>query len=203
MKSSAAVASLDPKARKQYIAIFGLHALESVSLAREENTVLWTDDLIVALLAQADFGVRRIWTQLAFKIYENTKRIDDGAYGIITAKLTAWNYGVTIWNPRDVIVAGGLCGWDVDEWPLKQCLRQFGQCPLVPAAKVGLALNFFVLLRSSACNPLVHSSVIRAVLDAIGDRRMVRFMLDQLNSMIDVPTAMFVHPDLLYWLRLR
>lgn len=70
VKSSITLANLDPKRRGQYIGMCGLHSLESASLAGEENALLWTDDLFVAMLGDAEFGVRRIWTQLAFKVLE-------------------------------------------------------------------------------------------------------------------------------------
>ena len=139
MKSSLTLANLDPKRREQYIKMCGLHSLESVSLAREEDALLWTDDLFVAMLGDAEFGVRRIWSQLAFKVLEDAQRIASTTYSEITAKLAAWNYNVTIWRPEDVISAGNLCEWDVGRWPLKQCIGLFGKCPLPPLGRAKLS----------------------------------------------------------------
>ena len=170
MKSSLTLANLDPKRREQYIKMCGLHSLESVSLAREENALLWTDDLFVAMLGDAEFGVRRIWSQLAFKVLEDAQRIASTTYSEITAKLAAWNYNVTIWRPEDVISAGNLCEWDVGRWPLKQCIGLFGKCPLPPLGRAQLTVEFFRLLRRSSCSQLRQSSVVQAALDSLETR---------------------------------
>lgn len=205
VKSSIAVAKLDPKRREQYVQFFGLHTLESMSIAKDEDALLWTDDLFVGLLAVTDFGVKRVWTQLVFKMLENEQLIDGDAYSEITAKLAAWNYITTVFNPQDVIVAGRLCDWDVQQWPLRQCIRLIGTCPLPPLDKARLAIEVLRFLRQSACVELRQSSVVQAVLDSVGDARAVRWMLRRLDRLfpIDIPSAEFLKYELSYWLRLR
>lgn len=205
VKSSFALAKLDPIRREQYIRVCGLHTIESVILARDENALLWTDDLFVGVLAEADFGVKRIWTQLAFKVLENAGRIGGDIYSEITAKLAAWNYVATIWNPLDVISAGNLCDWDVSRWPLKQCIRLIGTCPLPPLSKARIALEVFRLLRRSACSELRQSPIVQAVLDALGNTNTVVWMRQNLDQYfrIDVSSAEFMKLELAYWLRLR
>ena len=82
------------------------------------------------MIAEHEFGVKRIWSQLAFKVFGRVDAAEDVACSRITAKLAAWNYISTIWNPHDVISSGELCDWDVRAWPLKQCLKLIGTCPL-------------------------------------------------------------------------
>ena len=205
VKSSIALAELDPKRRELYIHACGLDTLESMSLARDENALLWTDDLFVAVLAEVDFSVKRIWTQLAFSVFKNAERIGDDTYSDITAKLAAWNYVATVWNSQDVITAGELCDWDVNQWPLKQFLRLIGTCQLPPSGRADLALDVFRLLRRSACIELKQSAVIQAVLDAVGSTSAVEWMLQRLDQSfrIDFPSAEFLKLELSYWLRLR
>jgi tetratricopeptide (TPR) repeat protein len=205
VKSSIAVAKLDPKRRERYVQFLGLHSLESMSIAKDEDALLWTDDLFVGLLAETDFGVKRVWTQLVFKVLENEKRIDVDAYNEITAKLAAWNYITTVFNPQDVIAAGRLCDWDVQQWPLRQCIRLIGTCPLPPLDKARLAIEVLRLLRQSACIELRQSPVVQAVLDSVGDARAVQWMLRRLDRLfpIDIPSAEFLKCELSYWLRLR
>jgi len=205
VKSSIALAELDPKRREQYLQLCGLGTLESISLARDENALLWTDALLVGMLAEADFGVKRIWTQMMFKILENVKRIGGATCSEITAKLAAWNYVATIWNPLDLITAGNLCDWDVSRWPLKQCIRLIGTCPLPLPNKAHLAIEFFRLLRRSTCIELKQSAVVQAVLDTLGNPTAVGWMLRRLDQFfpIDVPSAEFLKLELSYWLRPR
>jgi hypothetical protein len=205
VKDSIALAKIDPKRREQYIQICGLSTLESMSIARDEKAMFWTDDLFVGVVAEVDFGVKRIWTQLAFKILDNAKRINSATYSKITAKLTAWSYITTIWNPQDAITAGGLCDWDTSQWPLKQCIRLIGICAMLPEERAGFALEVFRLLRHSTCVELRRSAVIQAILDAIGDKHVVAWMRQNLDRIFrfDPSTAKYLNPELAYWLRLR
>ena len=205
VKSSIALAKLDPKRRKQYIQVCGLGALESMSLARDEKALFWTDDLFVGILAEVDFGVKRIWTQLVFKVLENAKQIDGDTYSINTAKLAAWNYINTVYNPQDVIAAGNLCDWDVNRWPFKECIRLIGTSPVPMIDRARLAINVLHLLRRSACIELKQSPVVQAVLNSLGNTNTVRWILQHLDQFfrIDFPSAEFLKYELAYWLQLR
>lgn len=205
VKSSIAVAKLDPKRRELYVQFLGIPTLESMSIAKDEDALLWTDDLFVGLIAETDFGVKRVWTQLVFKVLESEKQVDGNTYNEITAKLAAWNYITTVFNPQDVIAAGRMCDWDVQQWPLRQCIRLIGTCPLPPLDKARLAIEVLRLLRQSACIELRQSPVVQAVLDSVGDARAVRWMLQRLDRFfpIDIHSAQFLGFELRYWLRLQ
>ncbi len=205
VKDSIAIASLDPKRRKQYLDVCGLHSLESFCIAKDEGALLWTDDLFVAWIGELDFGIGRTWTQLVLKTAENSGRLDGNIYSEMTARLLAWNYYSTIWHAQDVIAAGNLCEWNANAWPLKQCVRWIGKCPLRLRDKAQFAMEFLRLLRRSDCIPLKQTPVIQAVLDAIGNTNAVKSMLQRLDQFfqIDFPSAEFLKAELLYWLRLR
>ena len=205
VKDSVAIANLEPTRRELYVKACGLHSLESVSIANDEGAVLWTDDLFVALIGELDFGVKRIWTQSAFKTLEHAGRLDGNTYSEFTAKLSAWNYIATVWHPQELTVAGSLCDWDANAWPLKQCIRLIGTCPLPLARKARLAIDFFRLLRRSDCIELKQSALVQAALDAVGNARAVEWMLQRLDQFfqVDYPSAEFLKMELSYWLRLR
>lgn len=205
VKDSVAIAGLKPKQRKQYLEVCGLHSLESVSVAKDEGALLWTDDLFVAVIGELDFGSKRIWTQLAFKTLEHAARLDSNVYSEMTARLSAWNYISTIWHAQDLIAAGNLCGWDTNAWPLKQCIQLIGKCSLPLSKKARLAMEFLRLLRRSNCIALKQSPVIQSVLDSVGSNSAVEWMLQRLDQYfpIDYSSAEFLKVEFLYWLRLR
>ncbi len=205
VKDSITLAELDPARREQYVKICGLHSLQSMSIAKDEGALLWTDDYLVAVVGQMDFGFKWIWTQLAFKTLENEKQLDADTYSRLTARLAAWNYIATVWNPRDLIAAGNLCDWDAKVWPLKQCIRLIGTCALPLAGKARLAIEFFRLLRRSSCIELKQTPIVQAALDAIGNARAVQWILSRLDHFfgVDYRSAEFLKFELSYWLRLR
>ncbi len=205
VKDSVALAEMPPKKREQNVMVVGLHSVASMSVARDESALLWTDDQCVAVLAESEFGLKRTWTQAAFKAFERAGRLDPSRYHEITAKLCAWNYNLTVWNPEDIISAGRLCNWDVHAWPLRQCSHLIGRCPISIAGKARLAMDVFRLLRRSDCIELKQSAVVQAILTSLGNAIAVRWMLQQLDRFftIDFPTAEFLRGQLLYWLRLQ
>lgn len=205
VKDSIAIAGLDPKRRKLYLDACGLHSLESMSVAKDEGALLWTDDLFVAVVGELDFGARRMWTQLAFKCLEHTGRLDSNVCSQMTARLAAWNYESTFWQVQDLIAAVDLCGWDASAWPLRPCIRLIGKCSIPLVSKARIAMEFLLLLRRSNCNAFKQSAVIQAVLDSVGSSRAVRWVLQRLDQSfgVDIPSAEFMKVELLYWLRLR
>jgi hypothetical protein len=205
LKTSMELANLDPKRRKLYIQFCGLDAIDSISIAKEENALYWTDDLFLGVIAEADFGLKRIWTQLVFKVLENSKQIDSAIFSEITAKLAAWNYVATVFNPQDVIAAGNICDWDVSQWPFKQSIRLIGETGLSLIDMAKLTIDVFRLLRQSSCVELKQTTVVQAILNSLGNANTVMWLLRHLDQFfpIDFPTAKFLKFELSYWLRLR
>ncbi len=203
VKDAVGVSELDPRRREQYIAVCGIDAVQSVCIAKATSTQLWTDDLLVASVAELDFGVERLWTQLVCKSLHSENLVDDETYSTITAKLAAWNYISTIWHPQDLVAAGKACDWDVEAWPLKQCIQLIDTCPLPLSKRARLAMEFFRLLRQSDCIDLRQTSVIRATLNSVGNRGAVEWMLQHVDECfpLDHGSAEFVRIHLQYWLR--
>jgi hypothetical protein len=177
----------------------------AISLAREENAMLWTDDFFVGSLSEYEFGIKRIWSQLVFKVLECTGIIDSDSYSSITAKLVGWHYVTTVWNPQDIITAGNLCGWDVNMWPLKKCLKELGAASESQLKRAQITLEYFKLLRHSSCNFLLQSSVIQTTLNYLGDPNTVQRILQDLDNFfgIDYPSARFFRFELFFWLNSR
>ncbi len=205
IKTSLAVAALDPKRRDGYRDVLGNESLHALSVAKEENAILWTDDIFVAIVAEVDFGVQRIWTQLAFKRLEKSGGDVSKAVIAVTAKLAAWNYNITFWEPQDFIVAAEIAKWDVNDWPLHQFIRLIRSSVLSLDEKKQFGIAIMQLLRRSSCNEFMQTSVVQAILDAIENIDAVTWMLSKIDGFfrIDFPSASFLKYELNYWLRFR
>jgi hypothetical protein len=201
-RASPAVAAIEPAKRKAFEDVIGFHHLEAMSLARDVSAILWSDDLVISLIAAADFGVQCVWTQLQIKRLINGGRVSAADFNSVSCRLAAWHYVNTIWNAETVIKSGELADWDPQQWPFKQSVALFSTLPNSLVEKAGLALATIRLLRRSSCIPLRQSTVIQSVLTALGSRDVVLLMRGQLGSTfgIDVASAAFVRPELDYWL---
>jgi tetratricopeptide (TPR) repeat protein len=201
-RASPAVAAIEPVKRKAFEDVIGHHHLEAMSLAKDAGAILWSDDLVISLIAAADFGVQCVWTQLQIKRFTNAGIVSVDDFNSVSCRLVAWHYVNTIWNAETVIKSGELADWDPQKWPFKQSVKLFATLPTSLVERAGLALATIQLLRRSSCNPLRQSPIIQSILTAIGSRDVVLLMRRQLGSIfgLDVVSAAFVQPELDYWL---
>ena len=119
------LAGLDPEKREILTKAFGQHGAESILLASEPGRVLWTDDSVLAGLAQKEFGVRRVWTQVYLQALAEAGAIDPQAFFDATAKLAGCGYYFTSMNIASMLAAHSLASGDPKGWPLKQVLESF------------------------------------------------------------------------------
>ena len=176
VESSAALADLDPEKRDKYEKLVGLHNVESMSVAKDHNAVLWTDDVVVGYIGTTDFGVPTTWTQLALRCLVESGSVSIHNYNLVTAKLASWNYGSTIWNSATIIAAGMKAEWKPDAWPLSQCIALIEKPDLPLPTKVGIVVEFLTRLRRSECIELKQPAVIYAVLNALESPSAVRWI---------------------------
>ncbi|QDT50511.1 hypothetical protein Pan258_45900 [Symmachiella dynata] len=201
-RSSEAVAAIPSDKRDAYEQVAGFHNVESMSLAKDVEGVLWTDDLVLSLIAKTDFGVPTVWTQLGFRCFVDAGHLTIDDFALVSAKLAAWSYTAIVWRAETIIKAGEYAQWDPQRWPLKECIELIAKTPLNLPSRARIALACLKLLRQSGCVELKQSAVIQAILNAVGDRRAVVWMYRQLDHvfMIDFQSAEFLRPELEYWL---
>ncbi len=204
--SSVAVAHLAPEKRELYTQALGVHNLEAISVANDHHALLWSDDVLVGFVAETDFGVTNIWSQLALRCFMKwggTMTVEE--FSLATAKLAASDYENIIWNPETIIAAGVEVDWETTAWPLSKCIALIGRPHLHISAKTRIVVELLQRLRRSNCTDLKQSAVIQATLNALADPRAVRWFLRRVDDVfgVDVPSARFVRFELEYWLRLQ
>ena len=158
--------------------------------------------MVVQFIGQTELGIEHVWTQLAFRRFQLNGSLTPADYDLVTAKLASWHYTTIIWNAHTLLAAGEESKWDVEVWPLKHCLELIRKSGPQKEVNAGIVLEFFKLLRSSSCIELKQSAVIQSALDALGDLRSARWILERLNLffMVDVPSAEFVRLEIQFWL---
>ena len=95
-------------------------------LASEPGHLLWSDDYVLAECARAQYGVRRVWTQVVLQARAKQGAVEPSVFAGATAKLAGYGYSFTSLNTPSLMRAGELAKWNPAAWPLKQVLRQFG-----------------------------------------------------------------------------
>ncbi|MGC2761572.1 MAG: hypothetical protein WA206_09700, partial [Candidatus Binatus sp.] len=164
------LAYLDPKEREPLIEVFGQHGAESMILASELGHLLWSDDYVLAECAKAEYGVRRVWTQVVLQARAKQGALQPSAFFDATAKLAGYGYFFTSLNTPSVMSAGELAKWNPSAWPLKQVLRQFGMESVDLADRVRLATGFIVQLYREDLFPDHRTAVLIAMLENLAAR---------------------------------
>lgn len=119
------LASVEPTKREHLVDWFGQHGAESLVLAAQPGRLFWTDDYVLGLLGKGEFGINRVWTQVALNAAMDLKRLEPQEFSKDSAKLFASRYTSTYWNHETLIAGALLCNWDLDAWPLKGFIDEF------------------------------------------------------------------------------
>jgi tetratricopeptide (TPR) repeat protein len=164
------LAYLDPNEREQLIKLFGQHGAESMILASELGHLLWSDDYVLAEYAKAQYGVRRVWTQVVLQARAKQGAVEPLAFFDATAKLAGYGYFFTSLNTPSLMRAGELAKWNPAAWPLKQVLRQFGVESIALLDTVRLATEFIVQLYREDIFPDHRTAVLIATLENLAGR---------------------------------
>ena len=104
-------ASVPPDKRASLIKAVGEHGAQTMVLAAEPGRVLWTDDYVVGVLAMHEFGVRRVWTQIALQERTEAGGISTEAF-VDAAKLLGWRYYFTSPSVPALARAGAMAGME-------------------------------------------------------------------------------------------
>ncbi|MBB01324.1 MAG: hypothetical protein CMJ47_01630 [Planctomyces sp.] len=185
--------------------MIGLHHLESICCAMDEECSFWCDDYPISIVAKGEFDVEPIWNQAIFLAFHKTGVIDSENYHQFIANLLAMNYVTIVWQATTLVGAGKVANWDSKAWPLKQALFVAGQAKMPTQVHAQLLESFLKELRQSSCPVLLQSKIIQACLNALDSLIVVQQVRRNLPGVfrIDFGSENFVRRELDNWLRLR
>jgi tetratricopeptide (TPR) repeat protein len=180
------LASLEPERREALLRAFGQHGAESIVIASQPGRALWTDDYVVAQLAQKEFGVRRVWTQLFLQTLAESSTIDGEIFFEASAKLVGYGYYFTSLNLSALLAAYRISDGNPDKWPLQQALKAFEDEAVSPQDSLGLLTQFLVAMFRETIFSNQEAILIRT-LGHLGTRREGIIMIHLLRKIL--PTA--------------
>jgi hypothetical protein len=186
VRDSAVLSAIDPERRDRLVRFFGRHGAESIVIASMPGHVLWTDDRILANLARAEFGVRRVWTQAALQGRAQSGNLDPAELATATTKLAGWGYSFTTPSVETIMRAGSVAVWNPDQFPLRQALDQFGSESLSLADSVRLAAELIVKIYNDAYLRGTRRTVTSRILDRLGSREGGRETIETLPRSLPV-----------------
>lgn len=150
VRDGAALAAIGTDRRERLIKLLGRHGAESVVVAAMPGHVLWSDDRILATLAKAEFGVRRVWTSSALQARVRSGCLDAAELATTNTKLSGWGYSFTTPTIEMILRAGAVAMWNPDQFPLRQALDQFASPAVSLAEAVRLAAELIVKIYNDA-----------------------------------------------------
>jgi hypothetical protein len=203
VSSAESIAAIEPSRRSTLERVAGFHNVEAFGLAEELDAAIWVDDTVLAFIANEEFALTTIWTQLALKLNADAGIISADAYNRASAKLVGYRYESTIWNVHAIVQAGELAGWDSKGWPLAECMRLLGLANMSSAMRARNLLGTLQALRRSSCPSLMRSAVTQSLLTAVRNPALIEAIHDRLDDLFgrDFISVEYFAPEFEYWLR--
>jgi hypothetical protein len=161
------LASWSPEERKSTTDYVGLYGVEAIALARQSNTVLWTDDVIQAQLGAGMFGTVSAWTQCVLARLADIGVLSREEYVTATAKLVGLEYAGTYMDGTVFIECAKQSQCDPEAAPLRQAIEILASPQANPQVRFGIFRQLLSHLYSADVSPWRRCMVIRACLAAL------------------------------------
>ena len=168
--STTLVANLAPERREELDRMFGRYGLEAAILASSPGHVLWTDDLILGVIATKELGAERIWTQALLEYLASVGTLSRSIVDTASARLLGFNYIATHFNSRTMIAAFELANWAIDGFPARQVIAAFRQTHSAPGdVSFRMFAESALLIFSKPLLPETRCLALRSLLDTFPD----------------------------------
>jgi tetratricopeptide (TPR) repeat protein len=166
-RSGVALAALQPQRRELLEKAFGQYGAESIVIAADPDHVLWTDDLIQAQLSAAEFGTRRVWTQVVLGSFAEAGLISPDEYAQASARLIGMEFIATSFDASTVLAGFRLAGWSPQQRPATQFVKIFAG-PIAGLQQMfAIFVSFAERLYREAIPPASRCAIARALFDAL------------------------------------
>jgi hypothetical protein len=142
-----ALAAVSPEERDQMKECFGVYGAETMAVAGKDQTVLWTDDSTLGILASSTFGANRTWTQIVLLSFVEAGVLSKDDYNKAVARLIDCNYKLTFFDSACMLEACRLAEFGAARFPLKQMIEVFREIVMPNGMLMRLFLEFFVALQ--------------------------------------------------------
>ncbi len=123
--STMQLSTIGPERREPLEQMFGQYGAETMMLAAEPDTVLWTDDLIQGQLAKNEFGVKRAWTEVLVELATASGEVPKDERDRVIAGLIGMDYSATHFDTAALFKAIEITNQTPWRSPLKQFVRVF------------------------------------------------------------------------------
>jgi tetratricopeptide (TPR) repeat protein len=180
------LASWSPEERKSITDYVGLYGAEAIALARQNNTVLWTDDVIQSQLGAGVFGTVGAWTQCVLARLADVGGLSREDYVTATTKLVGFEYAGTYMDAAVFIECARRAQYDPEAAPLRQAIDIIASPQANPQVRFGIFRQLLNHLYSADVSPLRSCMVLRACLAALAQTPVLwqQLMILRRNSQV-------------------
>ena len=105
------VLTMDANRIRQLKDIIGASFMDTVLIAKEKDAILYSDDFLLRILAESEFDVGGIWTQVFLIFALENNSIDNNIYNNSSLKLALSNYRYTSINSDILIEVAKIAKW--------------------------------------------------------------------------------------------
>jgi hypothetical protein len=170
--------------RRQLEKMIGSSSIETVLIASEPGTVLFTDDEPLRVLAKREFNANGVWTQVLLMKSLNDGTLDRGKYNECVIQLINLNYRHTIIDALNLVEAAKHSGW-APKPPYTTVLRILGGQYSNENSALIVGANFLYELFKQTMLTQQRDQLILALLDTITSKRNPRIVIGKLKKLLE------------------
>jgi tetratricopeptide (TPR) repeat protein/predicted Zn-dependent protease len=161
--------------------LIGASSIDSILIAKQSNTLLYSDDLILRYFAKTEFKVDGIWTQYYIQklMFENILSVEQ--YYNYVISLSDMNYKHTSINAEIILQSFRNSTWDVTSSSEKLLSILNGKnSDLIPAVMV--AVNFTSMLWNQLISNVKRDSILIMLLKNLVKYRDIQHIISLFSS---------------------
>ena len=161
---------LNYKKKEEYNHLIGTASIDTILIASQPDTILYSDDALLRMIAKQLYQSKSVWTQLLLTDLYSEGIILKEQIEEFTLQLISSHYFHTSINANILLKAAEISGWE-NKRPFTEVLNTLKEGYSDVQSSVRVALDFTVLLWKKQISPESRKRLLIALLDAIIEKR--------------------------------
>ena len=164
--------------------IIGSSFIDTILIAKEKDAILYSDDFLLRTLAESEFKVGGIWTQVFLMFALEKKLIDYDVYNSSSLKLALSNYKYTSINDDILIEAARIAKWQWHE-PFLSIARILDGGVSSDSSSLILARSFIIKLYNMKIYQGNRNQLIFKLIESITRNRNKKLIINVLINLFE------------------
>jgi tetratricopeptide (TPR) repeat protein len=159
-----------PKSENERREMLGPCFLDTMAIAKEQGSLLYTDDFGTNMLARNDFGVESFWTQVLLMAALTDKQISEEEYNEAALQLIHLKYRHTTISAQIILHAAKKTNWSITD-QFVEVLETLRGTQMEIQSVVAVLVEFMFQIWQQPVSDFQRDNIVMTALDVLSDQR--------------------------------